>query len=207
MAYMPRKSRNEEAGAVHHVYARGVAKRDIFRDGLDREYYLALLAWVVARQGWLLLAYCLMDNHMHLLVETPEPNLGRGMQRLHGDYAQAFNERHGLSGHLFQGRFESKRMTSDPHLLVAARYVVRNPVEAGLCHEPGDWGWSSHRAVVSGTAPEWLATDRLFEYFAVFGGPGIDRYVAFVEGQPQNANGASPPRWRGGPGRSGRSGS
>ena len=190
---MPRKPRMEEAGAIHHVYARGVVKRDIFRDDLDRDYYLRLLAWVVARQGWLLLAYCLMDNHTHLLIETPEPNLGQGMQQLHGYYAQAFNDRHDQSGHLFQGRYESTRVTSDPHLLVAARYVVRNPVEAGLCREPGDWPWSSHRAVVSGTAPAWLAAGRLLEYFEMFGGAGLESYVGFVEGPAQNAKGASSP--------------
>jgi REP element-mobilizing transposase RayT len=177
---MPRKPRNEEAGAVHHVFARGVAKRDIFRDDLDREFYLQLLEWVVEQTGWLLLSYCLMDNHTHLLVETPEPNLGRGMQRLHGEYAQSFNQRYDLSGHVFQGRFESRRMTSDPHLLVAARYVARNPVEAALCRTPSEWQWSSHRAVVDATAPRWLAARRLVEYFAAFGGDGRERYAAFV---------------------------
>ena len=189
---MPRKPRNEEAGAIHHVYARGVVRRDLFHDDLDRDYYLRLLAWVVTRHRWLLLAYCLMDNHTHLLVETPEPNLGRGMQRLHGYYAQAFNERYGQSGHVFQGRFESKRVTSDPHLLVAARYVVRNPVEARLCPAPDDWPWSSHRAVVSGSAPAWLAAERLLEYFEMFGGAGRDSYVGFVNGEADNAKG--PPR-------------
>jgi REP element-mobilizing transposase RayT len=177
---MPRRPRNEEAGAIHHVYARGVAKREIFRDDADRQYYLLLLDWVVQRTGWLVLAYCLMDNHIHLLVETPEPNLGRGMRRLHGDYARSFNERFDLSGHVFQGRYESKRMTSDPHLLVATRYVVRNPVEAGLCDDPAAWHWSSHRAVVTAAAPRFLAAERLLGYFAAFGGEGLDRYSAFV---------------------------
>src|SRR5439155_27203426 len=102
---MPRKPRREEAGAVHHVYARGVNRRVIFVDDSDRERYLELLGYVVGEWRWECFAYCLMPNHVHLLVRTLEPNLGLGMQRIHSLYAQGFNERHGRIGHLFQDRY------------------------------------------------------------------------------------------------------
>src|SRR3954454_20748947 len=101
---MPRKPRVELAGGVHHVYARGNAREDIYRDDVDRRMYLHTLGREVARWKWRCLAYCLMSNHVHLLLETPEPNLGRGMQRAHGTYARLFNRRHARVGHVFQGR-------------------------------------------------------------------------------------------------------
>src|SRR3954453_14176723 len=88
---MPRSLRPELAGGIHHVYARGACRQPIFLDDLDRRRYLATVARVVQRMSWRCLSYCLMGNHMHLLIETPQPNLGRGMQRLHGTYAQGFN--------------------------------------------------------------------------------------------------------------------
>src|SRR3954451_17302935 len=142
---MPRKPREEVAGGIHHVYGRGNNRRLLYLDDVDREGYLALLRVVVARQGWRCLSYCLMSNHVHLLIETPEPNLGDGMRRLHGDFARGFNRRHGISGHVFQGRFGSKPLKDDGHLWTTAAYIAANPVEAGLCAAPEGWRWSSHR--------------------------------------------------------------
>src|SRR5215210_4137262 len=99
---MARKPRTESAGAIHHVYARGVNKEAIVRDDRDRRMYLEMLGLVVGQFAWQCLAYCLMGNHMHLLVETAEPNLGDGMRELHGKYARALNDRHRRNGHLFQ---------------------------------------------------------------------------------------------------------
>ena len=161
---MPRKPREEEAGAIHHVYARGNDKRSIYLDDRDRRAYVALLAQVVRRQAWLLLAYCLMDNHVHLLVETPEANLGEGVQRLHGDYALLFNRRHRRSGHLFQGRYGAKRVRDDAQLLTAARYIAENPVDAAMCDRPVDWPWSSVPSIVAGEARDWLAGEQLLGY-------------------------------------------
>ena len=165
---------------MHHAYARGVNRVVIFLDDEDRERYLALLGKVVERHGWRCLAFCLMQNHVHLLVQTPGADLGRGMQRLHGVYAQYFNRRHGRSGHLFQGRFGTKVMRSDAQLLLAARYIARNPVKAGLCGEATEWRWSHHRATLNGSRPGWLATPLLLEYFGADGGDPLDTYVEFV---------------------------
>jgi putative transposase len=177
---MARKPREEFPGAVVHVYARGNRKQDIYVDDFDRHSYLFLLGQVVVRQRWRCLAYCLMDNHVHLLVETPEPNLAVGMQRLHGLHAQAFNKRHGLSGHVFQGRYGAVGVRQDEQLLTVARYIALNPVEAGMCDEADQWPWASHAAVVGGRAPRWLDVARLLDYFGAAGGEPSKRYAEFV---------------------------
>ena len=102
-----------------------------------------------------------MSNHLHMLIETPKPNLSQGMQRFHGDYAQRFNRRHQRSGHLFQGRYNAVGVKDDAQLWTTVRYIVNNPVEAGLCDAPEAWPWSSHAAVIEGTAPRWLDAARL----------------------------------------------
>ena len=129
---MPRRPREEEPGAIAHVVARGNERRAIFRDDRDRIAYLRLLQRVRQRAGWLILAYCLMDNHVHLLIETPKPNLGDGMRWFHGHYGRYFNDRHDRSGHLFQGRFTSVRQRTDEQLVTVLRYIALNPVAAGL---------------------------------------------------------------------------
>jgi REP element-mobilizing transposase RayT len=174
---MPRKPRDDVAGLVHHVTARGNRKQAIFFDDLDREIYLLLLGQAVRKQRWVCLAYCLMGNHVHLLIETPEAGLARGVQRMHGLYADTFNKRHGRSGHLFQGRYGSVRVESDEQLWVTARYIAMNPVEAGLCATAAAWPWSSHAATVGVcAAPAWLDVGRLRGYFGTWGG----RYEEFV---------------------------
>jgi putative transposase len=177
---VPRKPREEFPDAVHHAYARGVNRELIYLDDADRERYLALLGQVVERHRWRCLAFCLMHNHVHLLVQTPEPDLGRGMQRLHGVYAQYFNRRHRRSGHLFQGRFGVVVMRSNAQLLMAARYIARNPVEAGLCRDAADWTWSSHMATLDSDPPRWLDTPRLLGYFGADGGDSLGRYRDLV---------------------------
>ena len=181
---MPRQARAEHVAGLFHVYARGNRKQDIFVDDRDRRRYLALLVGVIGRTGWLCLSYVLMGNHIHLLVETREPNLGAGMHRLQGMYAQYFNRRHGFSGHLFQSRYDAVPIVSDPQLWTAAAYIARNPVSAGLCRKATDWAWSSHADVVLRCAPDWLAVDRLLSYFATDGGRGLERYKALVELPP-----------------------
>jgi REP element-mobilizing transposase RayT len=139
---MPRKPRPNVAGGIYHVYARGNNRARVFVDDRDRRAYLAILSDVVAEFGWVRLGYCLMENHVHLLIETPEPNLSRGMQRLQCRYTQRFNRRHRRTGHLFQGRFGAVLVTSDRHLATVTSYVARNPVEAGLCKSADSWAWT-----------------------------------------------------------------
>ena len=168
---MPRRAREEIEGGVFHVYARGVEKRPIYRDDEDRRAYLRLLDEVIESTGWLCLSFCLMDNHVHLLVETPKANLAEGMRQLHGEYARAFNARYERSGHLFQSRYGAKRIKSQAQFWVVVAYIVNNPVEAGLCDRPEEWRWASHGSVLDGHSPSWLAERRLLEYFDVGGDP------------------------------------
>ena len=180
---MPRKLREEEEGAIHHGWARGNQRRAIFADDRDRRVYLELLGEVVSEHDWICMAYCLMGNHIHALIETPKANLGVGMQRLHGDYARYFNDRHDLDGHLFQGRYGAKRIRSDSQLLVAAAYIALNPVEARLCERADDWPWGSFGATAAGVAPPWLAQARLLDHFAsVSGGDGLAAFEGLVTG-------------------------
>jgi putative transposase len=145
---MARPLRIEYPGAVYHVTSRGNARQAIFRDDRDRQSLLDVLAAVVGRAKWLCHAYCLMENHYHLLLETPEGNLSRGMRQLNGVYTQAFNRRHGTVGHVYQGRFKAILVARESHLLERCRYVVLNPVRAGVANAPGQYPWSSYRAPV-----------------------------------------------------------
>ncbi|HEV2813148.1 MAG TPA: transposase [Solirubrobacteraceae bacterium] len=174
---MPRKPRELVAGGVYHVYARGNNRQSIFLDDLDRRAYLRHIEHVVLKRAWLCLAYCLMPNHVHLLVETPQPDLAVGMHWLHGAYARRFNRRHRRVGHLFQGRYGAVRIEDDAQLWMTAAYIARNPVAAGHCREPEDWEWSSHAATANADAPPWLAANRLLEYLqGAAGGDPHERY-------------------------------
>jgi putative transposase len=177
---MPRRPREEEAGAVHHVWARGSRKAAVFLDDPDRWVYLRLLERTVLRFGWLCLSYCLMGNHSHLLIETPQPNLGEGMRWFHGSYGRHFVDRHSRPGHVFQRPFGSKRVMDDAQMWTTVRYIAQNPVEAGLCASPGEWAWSSHAAVVDGANPAWVARERLLAYFDGLGGEPAARYADLV---------------------------
>ncbi len=143
---MARPLRIEFPGAVYHITSRGNDRKEIFEDDLDRKAFLEILYRVCARYHWLCQAYCLMDNHYHLLIETPEGNLSIGMRQLNGVYTQWFNRIHGRVGHLFQGRFKGIVVQKDSHLLEASRYIVLNPIRAGLIKHPNQWVWSSYSA-------------------------------------------------------------
>jgi putative transposase len=186
---MPRPPRLIVPGGIYHVTARGNRRQEIYVDDADFEFFLLLLARVAERFGWQVHSYCLMRNHYHLLIETPEPNLSAGMHRLNFLYAQWFNWRHGVDGHLFQGRFYSRLVTSDPHLLELSRYIVLNPVRAGLCSDPSEWRWSSYRACTgSAPPPRFLARQWLLGVFGTTEPAAQEAFAAFVAQAP------SPPR-------------
>jgi REP element-mobilizing transposase RayT len=171
---MARPLRIEFAGALYHVTSRGNRRADIFLDDEDRGRFLAGLRSVIERYRWLCSAYCLMDNHYHLLIETPAANLSQGMRQLNSVYTQAFNRRHGGVGHVLQGRYKAILVEADAYLLELARYIVLNPVRAGMVRGAGDWPWSSYRATAGDGAasgagdqavPSWLALDKLLALF------------------------------------------
>jgi REP-associated tyrosine transposase len=179
---MPRPPRAEVEGGLHHVTARGVARQAVFHDDTDRERYIRILSGVSRFLSWRCLSYCFMDNHIHLLVETPLPNLGRGIQRLHGEYARTFNRRHKRVGHLYQDRFKGVLVRDEAHLWNVIRYIANNPVEAGMCDSAERWPWSSHAAIVTGTSPTWLDERRLFALVGADGGDPRTVYANLVKG-------------------------
>lgn len=178
---MARPLRIEFPGALYHVTSRVNARQRVFRDDEDRETFLATLAWVAARFGWRCHAYCLMNNHVHLLIETPQPNLSRGMRQLNGVYTQRFNRRHRKVGHLFQGRFKAILVEKEGYLLELARYIVLNPVRAKRVKTPERYPWSSYRAMVGlAPVPPALATDWILNQFADTRATARRRYAQFV---------------------------
>jgi putative transposase len=186
---MSRPLRIEFPGAVYHVTSRGDRREPIYRDEVDRQMQLDVLAQAMDRFDAQVLAYCLMGNHYHLVLHTRQGNLSRLMRHFNGVYTQAYNRRHGLVGHLFQGRFKAILVDRDAYLLALCRYVERNPVAAGLVASVGDWDWSSYRAHVGRVAtPLWLDSAGLHGY--LLGHPvasaadtrrACERYAALVE--------------------------
>jgi REP element-mobilizing transposase RayT len=178
---MSRPLRIELAGGLYHVTSRGDRREAIYRDDQDRTDWLTLLGEVCGRFNWRCHAYCEMTNHYHFVVETPDANLSKGMRQLNGVYTQASNRRHGLVGHLFQGRFKAVLVERDAYLLELARYVVLNPVRAGMVPDAGDWPWSSYRTMVGQEfAPAWLETDWLLGQFDGDRSRAQAAYVSFV---------------------------
>lgn len=160
---MSRPLRIEFPGAVYHVTSRGDRREPIYRDDLDRAAQLNVIAEALERFDARLLAYCLMGNHYHLVLQTRRANLSRLMRHINGVYTQAFNRRHGLVGHLFQGRFKAILVDQDNYLVALCRYVERNPVAAGLVERAQDWAWSSCRAHLGlVNVPPWLDRGSLY---------------------------------------------
>ncbi len=161
--------------------ARGDRRENIYDDEIDRERFLAILGQVIEDFNWVCHAYCLMSNHYHLLIETPDGNLSKGMRQLNGVFTQASNRRHQRSGHLFQGRYKAILVDADTYLMELIRYVVLNPVRAGMVDQPGKWPWSSYNAMLGkASAPPWLATDKLLAQFAVKRDEAVQGYRQFV---------------------------
>lgn len=165
---MPRKPRIEYDGAVYHVMSRGNRREEIYRDDADRGLFLETFAEVCARTGWIVHAYVLMDNHYHILLETPEPNLVVGMKWLQGTYTQRFNARHKVRGHLFQGRYRALLVDngSDAYFPIVSSYIHLNPARAGLFDlrngNLSDFVWSSYPFYLRTTKrPAWLCVERV----------------------------------------------
>lgn len=178
---MTRPLRLEFPGALYHVTSRGDGREDIFRGDGDRQVFLALLGDICERFNWRAHAYCLMTNHYHLLMETPDANLSKGMRQLNGVYTQRFNTRHGRCGHVFQGRFKAIIVEKEGYLAELARYVVLNPVRARMVDRPQDWPWSSYRATMGEVrCPGWLDRDWLLSTFGATEQAAVEGYRQWV---------------------------
>lgn len=178
---MARQLRVEFEGAVYHITSRGNGRNKTFFSDRDGEAFLNILGEVVERYSWRCHAYCLMTNHFHLLVETPKANLSKGMHQLNGVFTQNVNRRNHRAGHLFQGRFKSILVEKETHLLELARYVVLNPVRAGMVDKPDEWKWSSYNATVGQCkVPGFLCVQWILEQFDIDPARAIEAYRHFV---------------------------
>ncbi|WP_338766412.1 transposase [Massilia sp. METH4] len=177
---MSRQKRIQFPGAIYHVTSRGNRRATIFVDDRDREIMMKLYGDTAARFNLVVYALCLMPNHFHFLLETPDANISRAMQYLKGNYAQKFNWRHGLTGHVFQGRFFTELVDHQEQLLELLRYVVLNPIRARLVRHADDWHWSTHLHT-SGKLqkPAWLNSDWVLDQFP--GSTRQDRIRAYRE--------------------------
>ena len=180
---MARPLRIQFRGGLYHVTARGNGRQTLFADDADRERFLIVLTRAVARYRLLCHAYCLMGNHYHLLLETPEANLSRAMRQLNGVYSQAFNRRHERPGHVLEGRFHAQVVDKDAYLREVCRYIVLNPVRAGLVAHPREWPWSSYRATAGqAPVPPFLTVDWVLSLAGTVARSEADRlYSQFVD--------------------------
>ncbi len=179
---MSRPLRLELSGGLYHVTSRGDRREDIYVDDTDRLNWLEILAQCCERYNWAVHAWCQMPNHYHLIVETADPNLSAGMRQLNGVYTQKINRRHDRVGHVFQGRFKAILVERDSYLMELARYVVLNPVRAGMVKHARQWKWSSYQATAGkDPCPAWLHTDWLLGQFGTSRIRQIARYVEFVQ--------------------------
>lgn len=178
---MTRPLRLEFSGGLYHVTSRGDRREDIYLSDEDRIAWLTLLGQVCSRFNWVCHAYCQMTNHYHLVIETPEGNLAQGMRQLNGVYTQWVNRTHKRVGHVFQGRYKAILVEKDSYLLELARYVVLNPVRAGMVSDVGAWAWNSYPAMLGQAAlPVWLQTDWLLGQFGRQRNQAIAGYIDFV---------------------------
>lgn len=178
---MGRPLRTEVPSGIYHVCSKGNRGGAICADDHESEVFLQLLGRLAARHDWALLAYCLMSTHYHLVLRIGDAGMSAGMQQLNGGFSRYVNARHGIEGHLFRNRFWSKLVEADAQLLQTVRYVVLNPVKAGLSRSPEAWRWSSHRAAAGlDFAPAFLACGDLLQRFGRSPATARTAYRAFV---------------------------
>lgn len=178
---MARPLRLELAGGLYHVTSRGDRREDIYTDDDDREKWLEILGNVCSRYNWRCHAYCLMDNHYHIIIETAEANLSKGMRQLNGVYTQYYNNRHKRVGHVYQGRYKGILVERDTYLLELARYVVLNPIRAQMIKNIVEWKWSSYKAMIGELpARPWLEANWILGNFSKCRNTAIKKYIDFV---------------------------
>jgi putative transposase len=179
---LARPLRIEFPNAFYHVTSRGNERKAVFRCLGDRERFLSYLESASHRYGAIIHVYCLMDNHYHLLLETPRGNLSQILHHINGAYTTYFNIKRRRSGHLFQGRFKAILVEKDAYAEKLSRYIHLNPVRAGLVKSPSEYRWSSYWYYIGRERePEWLTTALVLGYFGGRGRAVYRRYREFVE--------------------------
>src|SRR5688572_19335291 len=179
---MARPLRLHVPGMVYHVMSRGNGRQVIFTDDRDYERYLELLERSARRFGIRCVAYCLLGNHVHLVLQAGDIPISRMMQQLNSTFAQWFNRRHDRVGHVFQGRFKALLVETPRYLLRLLRYIALNPVAAGVTGTPDEWRWSSYRATIGLEAcPAFLAVECVWvELDAPCESDGQNRFADYV---------------------------
>ncbi|MEW5919879.1 MAG: transposase [Bacillota bacterium] len=162
---MPRKPRIWFPGAIYHIICRGNRRQDIFKDDKDRRVYLSILKECCEKYPFLLYAYCLMTNHLHLQVETLDEEIAKIMKLINMQYTMYFNKRYNLVGHLFQGRYHSELILTDAHNLLTSKYIHLNPVRAEIVDNPLDYPWSSYPVYAGKKNNPMVSTDKILGYF------------------------------------------
>ena len=186
---MPRRPRKELPDGLAHVTCRTVRRFPLFRTERDATAYLDLIDFVTREiADWQVLTYCLMPNHIHLVVDARVEQLSLAMHRVNGLYAQRFNREYGYRGHLFQGRFHATPIGDEAHLPGSIRYVLLNPVRAGLCAQPANWRWSSYRSCAGLEPPRpFLAVERVLSIFGSDEDAARAAFRSFVAAQVERA--------------------
>ena len=177
---MARPLRIEYPGALYHITSRGNEQKEIYRDGRDHEKFLSFLASAVERHGAVIHAWCLMTNHYHLVVETPEGNLSRIMKHINSSYTGYFNTKWNRAGHLLQGRYKAILVEADAYACELCRYISLNPVRAKMVESPEKYRWSSYRDYIQGTEPSWLTTAFILGYFGTKEGEARSSFSSYV---------------------------
>jgi REP element-mobilizing transposase RayT len=178
---MARPLRIEYPGAWYHVMNRGRRAEKIFHDSQDYQSFVMLLEESSEMWNIRVAAYCLMTNHYHILVQTPEANISRSMRHVDGVYTQRFNKRHRCDGQLFRGRYKSILVGGDSYLLQLVRYIHRNPVKAGVASKPDDYSWSSHKGYLSIAKKwKWLHKEFIFSMLTRNRKDWVKEYRRFV---------------------------
>jgi REP element-mobilizing transposase RayT len=179
---MPRQPRTDHPGAIHHVTARGNNRQPVFRDDADNWVFLQMLGATCSTHNLVAVAWCLMGNHFHLVLESREGGLGAAMHQLTHGYAKRYNNRHRHSGHVFLGGYQSMLVNRDAYLLEVVRYVLLNPVRAGMCRSAGDWRWSSAReALDQRPCPTWADFSIIYGLLEPENGRPAEHLARFLE--------------------------
>ena len=173
-----RKIREWYPGAIYHLMERGIRRQAIFQEDIDYQLFLLILENNIKKYDAKIHAYCLMTNHIHLLMETGETEVGKIMQKIAGDYAKTYNKRYGYKGHLFENRYRSCLIKSDEYFLQTSRYIHLNPVKAHMAEYPENYKWSSYNTMIGVRDDKITVKEKTLDYF---GGNKVQRYRAFVE--------------------------
>lgn len=180
---MARKCRKLSSTNVYHVVMRGNEKRIIFYDDHDRYTFLNILKEKREKADYSILAYCLMTNHIHLMVDQGCSTIGQVMKLINTTYAQYFNHKYQRTGHLFQDRFKSEPIENDQYLFAAIRYIHNNPVKAGICRSPIDYRWSSYQAIVCLQYDTMVDYNRILEYFGTTPTTAVEAFINFSQNE------------------------